>query len=130
MTQPAPSPTARDYSARTRSTETFGRVLCSVRQHHYIIDGPVQNGCPGEEVTPAELFLSAVGACGVELVQVIAREDGLPRPKVAIEIVGTVDRARQKRTDATTFSRVRMSFRVGGLDQGQAAALVAKFQKR
>lgn len=130
MTQPAPLPTARDYAARARSTETFGRVLCSVRQHHYIIDGPVQNGCPGEEVTPAELFLSAVGACGVELVQVIAREDGLPSPTVAIEIIGTVDRARQKRTDATTFTSVRMSFRVGGVDQGRAAALVAKFQKR
>lgn len=127
MTAPA---TAREYEARARSTDVFGRVMCDVRDHHYIVDGPVQNGCPGEEVTPAELFLSAVASCGVELVQVIAREDGLPVPKVGVRIRGVVDRARQARPEVTTFTSVRVDFTLDGVDQGQAAALVAKFQKR
>src|SRR5208283_430843 len=55
----------RRYEVRAASTDVFGRVMCSVRNHHYVIDGPEQNGCPGEEVTPGELFLSAVAACGV-----------------------------------------------------------------
>ena len=62
------------YEVQARSTETFGRGLCSARNHHFVVDGPVQNGCPGEAITPAELFLAGVAACGVELVQVIARE--------------------------------------------------------
>src|SRR5215469_9329924 len=47
-----------DYNVTARSTDVFGRVLCGVRDHHFVIDGPVQNGAPGEEVTPVEVFLS------------------------------------------------------------------------
>ncbi len=60
----------RHYQTNARSTETFGRVLVSARDQHLIVDGPVSNGCPGEAITPAELFLSGVAACGVELIQV------------------------------------------------------------
>src|SRR5258708_4818273 len=63
----------RRYKTGARSTETFGRVLVSARDQHLIVDGPVQNGCPGEAITPAELFLSGVAACGVELIQVLAK---------------------------------------------------------
>ena len=62
----------RRYAVSARSTDTFGRVLCDCRDHHFVVDGPVQNGCPGEEVTPAELFLAGIASCGVELVQVFA----------------------------------------------------------
>ena len=48
----------REYSLHAASTETFGRVLTSTRNHHFIVDGPVQNGCPGEALTPVELFLA------------------------------------------------------------------------
>ena len=61
---------------QARSTDTFGRVLLSARDQHFVVDGPVQNGCPGEAVTPGEIFLAGVAACGVELVQVFAREIG------------------------------------------------------
>ena len=37
-------------------------MLCSTRDHHFIVDGPIQNSAPGEEVTPVEMFLSAVAA--------------------------------------------------------------------
>ena len=61
----------RDYQVEARSTDTFGRVLVSSRDQHLVVDGPVQNGCPGEAINPAELFLSGVAACGVERVQVL-----------------------------------------------------------
>jgi hypothetical protein len=44
----------REYRAQARSTDAFGRVLCSAREHHFVIDGPIWNGCPGEELTPGE----------------------------------------------------------------------------
>ena len=78
--------TARSYNVQARSTDTFGRVFCSARHHHFVVDGPVQNGCPGEAIGPAELFLAGIGACGVELVQVIAREQQLPLATVNVEI--------------------------------------------
>ena len=125
----APSP-IREYEVRARSTDIFGRVLCSARDHHFIIDGPVQNGCPGEEVTPPETFLAGVASCGVELLHVIARADGVPLARVAATLTATVDRGNQPRTDYTVFNSVRLSFTLSGTDASRAAALVEGFKRR
>jgi uncharacterized OsmC-like protein len=125
----APQP-IREYEIRARSTDVFGRVMCSARDHHFIVDGPVQNGCPGEEVTPPELFLAAVAACGVELLHVIARDQSAPITRVGLTVTGTVDRGNQPRTDVTLFNTVRLRFTVGGTDAAQAAALVEGFKRR
>ena len=125
----APSP-IREYEVRARSTDIFGRVLCSARDHHFIIDGPVQNGCPGEEVTPPETFLAGVASCGVELLHVIARADSVPLARVSATLTATVDRGNQPRTDYTVFNSVRLSFTLGGTDASRAAALVEGFKRR
>ena len=130
MTAPASAPTVRNYRVDARSTDVFGRVLCSARDHHYIVDGPAQNGCPGEEVTPPELFLSAVASCGVELVQVIARDQGATIGKVTLAVQGTVDRGRQQRQDLTVFNSLQLDFVVEGTDGATAARLVEGFRRR
>ncbi len=126
----APASTLREYDVSARSTDIFGRVLCSARDHHFIVDGPVQNGCPGEEVTPVELFLSSVAACGVELIHVIAKSENRPLDRVAVKIHGAVDRAKQARTDVTTFNAVRVEFTLWGTDAAGAAALTEGFKRR
>ena len=128
MTTPAAS--VRQYEVHASSAPTFGRVLCNARNHHFVVDGPVQNGCPGEALTPPELFLSAVAACGVELVHVIARDEGVPLERVAVDVTGTVDRSRQPRPGVTVFTAVRLRFSVGGTDAAHAAALVEGFKRR
>src|SRR6476660_7486377 len=105
MTSPAPS-TLREYDISARSTDVFGRVLRGARNHHFIVDGPVQNDCPGEEVTPAEVFLSGVAACGVELIHVIARDLAPRLERVRVKVRGGVDRANQARPGVTTFNTV------------------------
>src|SRR5215210_5132082 len=122
--QPAPATSVRQYEVRAQTTSTFGRVLASARQHHFVVDGPVQNGCPGEELTPAELFLAGVAACGAELIQVIAREEGVPLAGVDVSISGSVDRSQQPRSDVTVFSTVRMDITLSGTDTARAASLV------
>jgi uncharacterized OsmC-like protein len=126
----APVSTLREYDVSGRSTDTFGRVLCSAREHHFIVDGPVQNGCPGEAITPVEVFLSAVAACGVELIHVIAKTESRPLDRVAVKIHGAVDRAKQARTDVTTFNAVSVDFTLWGCDDAGAAALVEGFKRR
>ena len=126
----APAPTIRNYRVDAQSTDVFGRVLCSAREHHFIVDGPVQNGCPGEELTPPELFLSAVASCGVELVHVIARDQGTAVGKVTLAVHGTVDRGRQRRADVTVFNAVQLDFVVAGTDGATAAQLVEGFKRR
>lgn len=125
----APS-TLREYDISARSTDIFGRVLCSARNHHYIVDGPVQNDCPGEELTPAEVFLSGVAACGVELMHVIARDQEIPLERVAVQIHGVVDRANQPRPNVTTFNSVRLNATFWGVTPAQAAALIEGFKSR
>jgi uncharacterized OsmC-like protein len=126
----APSATLREYDVGARSTDIFGRVLCSVRDHHFVVDGPVQNGCPGEEITPVELLLSSVAACGVELIHVIAKAEERPLERVAVKIHGWVDRAKQARADVTTLNGVTLDFTLWGTDDSAAAALVEGFKRR
>ena len=122
--------TIREYEVGAKSTDVFGRVLCNAREHHFIVDGPVQNGCPGEELTPPELFLSAVASCGVELLQVIAKEQNVPFSGASVRVSAMLDRAKQTRSDVTLFNAVRLDFEVSGADAGQAAALVEGFKRR
>lgn len=123
------SPTERRYAVSAASTDTFGRVLCSARNHHFVVDGPVQNGCPGEALTPPELFLSSIAACGVELIEVFARQDGIPLRRVEVTGRATLDRSSQARSDVTLMNTVSFAFTLAGADDAQAAHLVARFKK-
>ena len=120
----------RNYAVRARSTDTHGRVLCNVRNHHFVVDGPIQNGCPGEEVTPAELFLTGIAACGVELLQAFAKADQVPLRGVNVEIAGTLDRGNPVRRDLSVFNSVHLRFQFSGVTESQGAALIDKFKGR
>jgi uncharacterized OsmC-like protein len=78
------------YAAQARTTDTFGRYLCTAREHHFVSDGPASLGLPADEVTPGELFLASIAACGVELVEVFAHEDGLSLRRARCDIEGDV----------------------------------------
>ena len=121
---------APDWVVRASSSPTFGRVLLNARAHHMVVDGPERNGCPGEAVTPAELFLGGVASCAVELVQVVARERGSGPVTVEVETAGTIDRAHEVRDDLTVFRSVSIRIVVGGVGDEEAAALVEAFTGR
>ncbi len=120
----------REYDVTADTTATPGRVLCSVRNHHVIIDGPVQNGFPGEEMTPPEQFLSAVAACGVELVQMLAIKQELPPPNISVKIHAILDRANPVRQDYTVFNHVQVDCHLRGVTQELADELVEGFTRR
>lgn len=125
-----PAAGVRTYEVHAETTAVFGRVDCAVRQHRFVVDGPVQNGCPGEAPTPGELLLAAAAACGAEIVQVLARDARIPLEQVAVTVRGSVDREWQPRTDVTVFTSVDLFLRLRGPSPEQAAQLVAGFQRR
>lgn len=125
-----PQPDIREYAVSATSTRTFGRVMASSRGQHLVVDGPLQNGCPGEAITPSELFLAAVASCGVELVQVIARQREVPLAGVDVSIQGTFDREHPPRPDFAVFNQVRVHFEFAGVGDADAAALVEAFKGR
>ena len=123
-------PDLREYTVEARSTDTFGRVLASCRNHHFVVDGPVQNGCPGEAVTPAELFLAGVATCGVELLGVLAKQQGAPLTGAQVQVQGRMDRANPVRPDLSLFNQVRLAFKLEGVTEEQAAGLIESFKRR
>jgi uncharacterized OsmC-like protein len=127
MTQ---APATRRYQTAARSTDTFGRVLVSSRDQHLIVDGPAANGCPGEAITPAELFLAGVASCGVELIQVLARQIDVPLSSVHATIEATQDPSAPVRPDVNLFNRVRLNFELGGVSAEQGQDLVDRFKRR
>ena len=120
----------RRFTVEARSTDTFGRVLCAARDQHFVVDGPVQNGCPGEAVTPPEIFLAGVATCGVELLHVIARDEGLPLRSVSAQIEGWIDRDHPVRPDVMVFNGARLKLSLAGVTRAQAVDLVEKFKSR
>ena len=124
------NPNLRNYAVNARSTDIHGRVLCNVRNHHFIVDGPVQNGAPGEAVTPAELFLTGIAACGVELVQSFAKAEGMPLRSIHVDITGMMDRANPVRQDVSVMNSVRVKFDLTGVSAEQGRALIDRFKGR
>lgn len=120
----------REYAVAARSTDVFGRVLCSARQHHFIVDGPVQNGCPGEELTPPEAFLAGIASCATELIQVIGREQGHERVAVDAQLTARIDRANPVRSDCTVFNSVHLRLQIRGVSSDIAFELAEAFKKR
>jgi uncharacterized OsmC-like protein len=108
---------------RSSTTATTGRSVNHVRNHQFVIDEPAHLGGPGEELTPAEAFLSGIAACGVLLVQGRARDTS-----VALDSVDVQLEAIRQRRDTSVFQEIQMVFRLAGPTESQAAQLVAHYQ--
>jgi uncharacterized OsmC-like protein len=104
------------------STHVFGRTLNSARIHHFIIDGTNE---PTEELTPVEVFLSAVSSCAVQQVERFAREDGVPVVRVEASIEGI-----RSHEDPSVFQSASLQVHVFGPSQEDAEALVTRFRGR
>jgi uncharacterized OsmC-like protein len=120
----------REYQVRASSTDTFGRMLCNSRHHHFVVDGPAQNRCPGEALTPPEIFLAGVVTCGVELVQVFAKDKKIPLRSATGTISATLNRSNQSRSDVTLFNSVQLDIALAGVTQDEGNELVRAFQAR
>ena len=120
----------REYKAEACSSETSGRVLCRAREQHFVIDGPTWNGFPGEALSPGEAFLAGIAACGVELIEMFAADDGLEIGRIEVQIQGVIDRENPLREDLTVFNRVDMQIEISGVSDEQARSLVEGFQRR
>lgn len=115
------------YAAQARSTDTLGRMLCTARHHHFVSDGPASLGCPEEEVMPGELFLAGIAACGVELMEVFAKDEGLALRVAHCDVEGEVGSGD---SGLTLFESVKLEFVLEGVTEEQGAHLVELFKGR
>jgi uncharacterized OsmC-like protein len=102
-----------------------GRCLNTARNHHFVIDEPPYGGGPGEELTPAEAFLSGISGCAVLLLEKFAREESLPLRSVEAEIEGI--RTKENPAD---FVQVNLRLELKGVTPLHAERLVERFKGR
>jgi uncharacterized OsmC-like protein len=125
-----PVPPLRTYQVSATTTSTFGRVRAAVRDHELTIDGPKHNGAPGDRPTPGEMMLTAAAACGAEVLQVLARDAGVPFTNAAVDVTGTINLEEQPVPGVTVFSSVLFEFRLCGPSHVEARNLIEGFQRR
>lgn len=101
---------------------TFGRVVLSARSNHFVSDGRVSHGAPGEAVSAGELLLASLVSCGLGLVHLSASERGEPKPDVEL----TAEFLRDSE-DPTRFASVTLRFHFTAVAQTLADLYVEQF---
>lgn len=109
-------------TVRSYSSGIVGRALNAARTNHFVVDSP---SGPNEAVTSIEAFLSGISSCGVTLIELRARELGLPLARTEVTIEGT--RSLENPAD---FRAIALRFELSGVDQAQAEQLVEAYRGR
>jgi uncharacterized OsmC-like protein len=105
------------------STDVAGRSINRVRENEFVIDEPTHLGGPGEQITPADAFLSGVAACGVLMVQGRARNTGVRLDRIEADL-----EAIRQRSDTSVFQRIELRFRLSGPTPAEADGLVEYYK--
>ena len=105
------------------STDVPGRSINEIRNHQLVIDEPTHLGGPGEEITPADAFVTGVSACGALMVQGRARDSKVRLDRIDVDLAAT-----RYRSDTSVFQRIEMTFRLSGPSKVQAEELVEYYK--
>lgn len=109
-------------SVTSTSTEVYGRTINQARHNYFVIDSP--NG-PGEALATGEAFLSGIAACGVTLVQGVAKAEGITLDRLSVAIRGI-----RLAANPVDFHQVEIDFSYRGPNQEQANHLTETWQAR
>jgi uncharacterized OsmC-like protein len=104
------------------SSGTIGRGRNEVRGVSVLLDSSSRP--QPDAFTNSEAFLGSVSSCGVTLIEMHAKETGVPLERMTVTIEG-----RRPPTEPR-FSAVTMTFEMAGVSQAQAEALVETYRQR
>lgn len=109
---------------RSSSSGTIGRASnASTRGVRVPFDSSSRP--QADALTNSEAFLAAVSSCGVTLIEMHARDSGVPVKGMNVTIEGVRASAEPNR-----FANVTMTFEIAGVSQEQAEALVETYRGR
>ena len=107
----------------TSSTSgTLGRARSEVRGVSLVLDSSSRP--QPDAFTNSEAFLAGVSSCGVTLIEMHARETGVPLERMTVTIEG------RRPPSEPRFSAIAMRFELAGVSQAQAEDLVETYRKR
>ena len=108
---------------RSSSSGVIGRAESHVRGQRLTLDSSARP--QPDALTNSEAFLAAVSSCGVTLIEMHARDTGVPLESMDVTIEGVRASAEPNR-----FAHVTMTFELAGVNQEQAEALVETYRGR
>jgi uncharacterized OsmC-like protein len=104
------------------SSGTIGRARNEVRGVSVAFDSSSRP--QPDAFTNSEAFLASVSSCGVTLIEMHAKETGVPLERMTVTIEG------RRPSTQPRFSTVTMTFDLVGVSQAQADELVETYRKR
>ena len=110
-------------TVRSSSSGVIGRAESSAHGARIVLDSSSRP--QPDALTNSEAFLAGVSSCGVTLIEMHAKETGVPMTGMTATIEGTRTAAAPNR-----FARVRMTFEIAGVSQSAAEALVETYRGR
>ena len=110
-------------TVRSSSSRVIGRAESTAHGARIVLDSSSRP--QPDALTNSEAFLAGVSSCGVTLIEMHAKETGVPMTGMAVTIEGARTAAAPNR-----FARVHMTFEISGVSQAQADALVETYRGR
>lgn len=108
---------------RSSSSGTIGRAGSQVRGQRLVLDSSSRP--QPDALTNSEAFLASISSCGVTLIEMHAREAGIPVTGLDVTIEGVRTAA-----DPSRFAGITMRFEIAGVSQAQAESLVETYRNR
>jgi len=111
-------------TVKSVTSGVLGRAESTARDAKIVLDSSSRP--QSDALTNSEAFLGAVSSCGVTLIEMHAKETGVPLQRMSVTIAG------ERLTTAAPprFSRVTMTFELEGVSQAQGDALVETYRGR
>lgn len=110
-------------AVRSSSSGVIGRATSVARGQQLVLDSSSRPRA--DALTNSEAFLAGISSCGVTLIEMHAQEAGIPVKHLEVDIEGARSAA-----DPARFARVSMTFKITGVSQPQAEALVETYRSR
>ncbi len=108
---------------RSSSSGILGRAQSESRGVKVALDS--SSRAQPDALTNSEAFLAGISSCGVTLIEMHAKETGVPLKRMDVTIEGVRANAEPNR-----FANITMTFEIAGVTQAQAEALVEAYRGR
>ena len=115
--------TDRMDTIRSSSSGAIGRAVSEVRGQRLALDSSSRP--QPDALTNSEAFLAGISSCGVTLIEMHAKEAGVPLKRMDVTIEGVRPAA-----DPTRFASITMRFALAGVSQAEAESLVETYRSR
>lgn len=110
-------------TVRSSTSGTLGRAVSQARGHRLVLDSSSRP--QPDAFTNGEAFLAGVSSCGVTLIEMYAKEKGVPLTRVDVTIEGA-----RTAEEPNRFSSVTMRFEIAGVSRAEAEHLVETYRGR